>query len=268
MKNYVFEKRLFYKKNEFKHGRLTIVFVHGLSGSSSAWIPYEEKFKKDYNVLSFDLRGHGKSYKPKSRYDYEIKCFSEDLAELLEYLKINNCILVSHSFGTLVALEFLSKYGEKVCANVFLSPSYSIGKTKVEKIIKPILNVAHLFRLLPFSAKIGTHIDYSRFKGSGDWDIPRNLADIPNTSLRVFLYSLNQAYKFDRESTLKDIHVPTLIIHGEKDSIFPVSNAKKMAAKIKNSKLVLLPTANHILVLNYFPEVSHAMEDFFKTIHA
>jgi len=261
------DHRLFYKKNEFKLGRKTIVFVHGLSGSSSAWIKYEIKFEKEYNVLSFDLRGHGKSFKPKKYSDYEIKCFADDLAELLEFLKIKKCILVSHSFGTLIALEFLSKYQDKVSATVFLSPSYCIGKSKLGKIIKPFLNVAHVFRLFPFFVRRGVHVDYSRFKNSGDWSISRNFADIPNTGVRVFLYCLSQSYKFDRENILKNIHVPTLIIHGEKDSIFPVSNGKKMAAEIKNSKLILLPNANHILVLNYFAEVSAAMEEFIKKIH-
>jgi pimeloyl-ACP methyl ester carboxylesterase len=51
-------------------------------------------------------------------------------------------------------------------------------------------------------------------------------------------------------------------VHGKKDSIFPVENSILMAEKIKNSKLVLLEKADHIVVLNNFIEVSDAIEEF------
>lgn len=62
MQEYIYSpKKIFYKKNEFKPGRPALVFVHGLSDSSSAWLPYEKKFEAQSNILTFDLRGHGYS---------------------------------------------------------------------------------------------------------------------------------------------------------------------------------------------------------------
>ena len=50
--------------------------------------------------------------------------------------------------------------------------------------------------------------------------------------------------------------------HGKKDTIFPVQNAISMAEKIKNSRLILLENADHILVLNNFEDVHEAIEHF------
>jgi len=101
------KNRIFYKKNNFNNKRKTLVFVHGLSGSSSAWEPYEKKFESNFNVLTFDLRGHGKSFRPKKISGYLIEKFSEDLYKLVKYEKINNFILIGHSFGNLIVLDFL-----------------------------------------------------------------------------------------------------------------------------------------------------------------
>ena len=85
-----------YRTNDFQVKRQTLIFIHGLSGSSSAWLEYENKFGSTYNILTFDLRGHGKSAKPKKYKDYEIANIVKDIGDLIEYLGIKNYILISH----------------------------------------------------------------------------------------------------------------------------------------------------------------------------
>ena len=57
------EKGIYYRINDFKPDRATLVLIHGASGSSSAWWPYEKMFENKYNMLTYDIRGHGMSKK-------------------------------------------------------------------------------------------------------------------------------------------------------------------------------------------------------------
>ncbi|MBU4216945.1 alpha/beta hydrolase [Candidatus Parcubacteria bacterium] len=248
--------------NEFKSDRPTLFFVHGISGSSSAWKLYEEKFSNKFNILTFDLRGHGKSAKFPNLEDYAISKFAEDIFDLLSYLKIESFILVSHSFGVLVALEFMAQHMGMVEKVIFLSPNYAPNRIPIAKVIRPLFNLVGLLKILPFNPSSGEHIDYNRFKNTGDWNIPRMVADVSNTSLRVYLFGSRQSYEVDYEAIVNQINQPTLIVHGKKDSIFPVAGAISMSQKIKKSKLILLDEADHILVLNNFPEVAGAIEAF------
>jgi pimeloyl-ACP methyl ester carboxylesterase len=264
MKEFYYTKKgIYYKMNQFEQGRPTLVFVHGLTGSSSAWEPYEERFKGKYNILSFDLRGHGKSAKLKNYDDYAIKYFSDDLFELANELKLDNFILISHSFGTLVALEFLKRHREMARSAIFLSPAYNLKKNGITGIMKPIAGIAaQTAKIFPFSPRSKGHLDYSKYLKTGDWNARRIIADLKMTSLRVYLFSLMQSYEFDSEDFLGEIKIPCLMVHGKKDSIFPMENSILMAEKIKDSKLVLLDKADHIVVLNNFKEVSEAIEEF------
>lgn len=269
MKEYVLaEKKIYYQKNTFKLDRTTLIFVHGISGSSSAWIPYQEKFKDSCNVLSFDLRGHGKSWKPKNYDDYTIKNFAEDLFFLVTYLKIDSFVLISHSFGALIALEFMTDHLKMIEKAIFLSPNFSPGKMLSAKIIRPLLGLSSLLRFVPFKQEPKKHIDYSRFINTGDWNIPRMIADIGNTSLRVYLYGTKQSYVVDYEELLDKINVPVLIVHGKKDTIFPLKQAVEMHKIIKNSQLIVIENSNHILVLNNFFEVSSGIEKFTGLVSA
>ncbi len=260
------ENNIYYRINEFQSGRPTLIFIHGLSGSSSAWTEYEKKFEKEYNILCLDIRGHGKSAKLKNYNDYEIEKFSEDIFDLMKYLNIEKPVLISHSFGTFIALEFLVKYQGLLNSAVFLSPGFCVKNgVLIKEIQKSLLWLfVKIFNLIPFFPKIGGHIDYSKYKNTGDWNIRRMFADIRNTSLRVFLYCLKQSYKFDRGNFLGKINIPVLIIHGKSDTIFSVKNSEIMAEKINNSELILLDGANHIIVLNNFSEVSQAVENFME----
>ncbi|MFH1393181.1 MAG: alpha/beta hydrolase [Patescibacteria group bacterium] len=265
MKELFFQPRgIYYRVNEFQENRPTLVFVHGLSGSSSAWAEYENKFEKNYNVLCFDLRGHGKSAKSGGYEDYKIEKFSQDIRDLTAHLDIKKLILISHSFGTLVALDFLTKYQGMLASSIFLSPGFRVNSAKTAEIIRPIVQLsAKLYDMMPFySSKIGGHVDYSKYKNTGDWDLRRMFADVKNTTLKIYLFCLGQSYEFNGENFLDKINIPVLLVHGKNDTLFPVENSVIMHERIKNSKLVLLDNTDHIIVLNNFPEVSEAIENF------
>lgn len=264
MKEFIFKKSgICYRTNEFCADRKTLVFIHGLSGSASAWFPYEKLFGEKYNLLTLDLRGHGKSDKPKKYRDYEIKNSTDDLYELLSYLGITQCILISHSYGSLVALEFLRVHTERVSATIFLSPTAFLTQTKWSLPTRIIgRGLIALFTLLPFHPRIHGRVDYSLYQPTSDWDMRRVPRDLYITSIRVYLYCLVQAYRYACDKLWERIAVPTLIMHGTADSYIPVSHSVRLSKIIPASKLILLERANHIIVLNNVQEVSEGIEKF------
>jgi 3-oxoadipate enol-lactonase len=265
MKENIFDDRIYYRTNGFKPERLTLVFAHGASGSSSAWLPYEKIFENKYNVLTYDIRGHGLSKKYPNYEDYEIKNFALDLHDLISYLNIQKFILISNSFAGLVALEYIKLHREMIVANIFTSPEIFITNGFSAKIFRPILKLlVKIINFLPFNPKPRGHVDYSKHLNSTDWDIKRNLADIRNTGLQAQFYTLKQTFTDGQKYDLEKINVPTLIIHGEEDSLVPIKNAIKMSKEIKNCEFVTIPKTNHNSVHNAVKEISEAIETFIE----
>jgi pimeloyl-ACP methyl ester carboxylesterase len=264
MEEFFLEKRgIYYRRNEFEQDRLTLFFVHGVSGSSSAWLPYEEELYKEYNIISIDLRGHGKSSKPARYEDYTIEKFSDDLYELLLHVNIETCILISNSFGSLVALEFIAQHRDMISATIFIGPHFVVGEMMSARLVRPLLMLA--VKIKPSfspSALHGGHIDYSKYKNTGDWNMRIAFANIKNTGLWVYLYTTAQSYAFNGKNNLKNIMVPTLIIHGANDTIFPLKYGVMMAMAIPNAKIVILDDIDHIVVLNRSAEVVGLIKKF------
>ena len=264
MKELYFKNSLYYKVNDFEPNRPTLVFIHGLSGSSSAWIPYEKIFENKYNVLTFDIRGHGKSKKFPLYSNYEIKHFAEDINDLVTYLNISKFVLISHSFGTLIAAEYIKQCPKKVLANIFLSPIFGLEKGLMAKITRPLLKLSRVLDLFPGKLKPGHQVDYTKHPNSTDWNLKRCYADVSNTTLRVYLYCLSQSMLIEQEYFLEKIKIPTLIVHGAKDTMAPAKNSIALSKKMENVELVLMPNADHIVVLNNIKEVSEAIESFLE----
>lgn len=271
MKEYYWkEKGLYYRKNDFKENQITLVFVHGVCGSSSAFWEFEKKLEGEYNILSFDIRGHGKSKRYREYDDYKIENFSNDLLGLVDYLKIKKFVLFSHSFAAFIALDFISKHQDCLEGIVFLSPHYNASVIPESKIAKPFIDFFSKIRFPISNTKKRKHLDYLRdYPNTGDFNLRRTFADVSNTSLRVYLYCLKQSYAFDGEHILKDIHVPTLIIHGKEDTIFPVKYGIMMAEKIPGAKIVLLDNVSHELKdsMVTINKISAPIQDFLKTIN-
>jgi pimeloyl-ACP methyl ester carboxylesterase len=269
MREYYFAKcGIYYRTNGFRPDRQTLVWIHGLSGSASAWFPYERIFES-YNLLTFDLRGHGKSDRPKRYENYELRKCAGDVYELLEHLQIDTCIIVSHSFGTLVALEFANAYREKVSAFVLLSPTSFLDRTKLHKFVRIMARtMIGVCNILPFRTTMRGRVDYSIFSYTGDWDLRRIVRDIYNTTVHSYIYCLGQMYAKNYDGDWNGISAPTLIVHGTNDGYVPVQNSARLAKEISGSTLVLLQNANHIIVLNNVAEVSENIERFLASVRS
>ncbi|HZZ99391.1 MAG TPA: alpha/beta hydrolase [Candidatus Paceibacterota bacterium] len=266
--NFISERGIYYRTNDFKEGRPTLVFMHGLSSSSSAWFAYEKIFKDDYNILEFDLRGHGESLKPPRYSDYEIRDSAQDLWLLVEKQSIDKFIIVSHSFSASIVLEFISQHKERVAAAIFLSPVFKVERILWVRAAHFFLGgLASLIRKFSFPRSRAKHVDYSKYIGKGDWNLGRLSVDIPNTSFHAYLYCLRHIYRFKGEKYLPELTMPVLIINGDKDTVIPARFIPKMIRQIKDCTHVLLEGANHMIVINNVPEVAGEIKKFIREKH-
>lgn len=94
----------------------SIILIHGFGLDSRIWRKQVKELSKTNKVVTYDLRGFGKSSLPSGKYSHH-----EDLYELLKHLNIKEAKLVGHSFGGEVAVNFALEYPGKVKSLVLIS---------------------------------------------------------------------------------------------------------------------------------------------------
>lgn len=104
------------------HARATVVLLHGIGSSLAMWEPIVGKLPKDVRIVGIDLLGFGHSPKP-TWGTYNARVQADSLATTLLRAKTNGpLIVVGHSLGSLVAVEFARRYQLSVKSLVLISP--------------------------------------------------------------------------------------------------------------------------------------------------
>ena len=84
------------------------MLMHGLASTHHIWDFVAPLLARDFQVVALDQRGHGESAKPDDGYDFAT--VAADLDGLLRALKTESPILVGHSWGGNVAIEYAATY--------------------------------------------------------------------------------------------------------------------------------------------------------------
>lgn len=135
---------------EFLHqkSKTWVVFVHGAGGSNGIWFRQLKDFKKHFNVLLVDLRGHGKS-KPESieqDTDYSFDDIALDVIKIMDHLHIEKVHLVGISLGCIV-IRAIDKLAPGRAESILLGGAI----IKFNKKLKILISLARtLNSILPY----------------------------------------------------------------------------------------------------------------------
>jgi pimeloyl-ACP methyl ester carboxylesterase len=249
MREYFFGQRgIAYRANDLLSGRKTLLFLHGISSSASAWLHYERHFESRCNVISLDLRGHGKSLRPRHYADYALEKSAEDIAELIQYLDVDDIVLISHSLGTIVAQKLLLTNPAGISKSVLIAPVFKLDNSVWYSAVKMLFSYAlYLATLIQYRTPSG-RVDYSRYVNVGDWNLFRIAADIRNTGFRAYLFSFLQIHEKLHDSDWKRVNTATVIIHGTEDTVIPCMYARLLLKELPHATLEEIVGVNHVLV--------------------
>jgi pimeloyl-ACP methyl ester carboxylesterase len=112
-------------------GRPALVLVHCWTCDSSFWQDQVGRLAKSRQVVTLDLAGHGRS--GRTRKDYTMEAFAEDVKAVADELKLDRIVLVGHSMGGAVILEAAKRLGDRVVGLVPIDTLLDVEQTSDPK---------------------------------------------------------------------------------------------------------------------------------------
>jgi len=251
---------LYYEVYATTKSHPVLFFVHGVGGDLDAWQYVKNNlFEKGFSSIAMDLRGHGKSDHPSSSKQYELDNFIEDVITVLDIEKIDKVILIGHSLGAVLVTHVALRHQERIEKLIIISSSYIPPSYFKIPGIFLLINTLAMVSLPPLS---GRHSIYPLGKHHKDIEAFGLIRTIIRNSLRSYILSSKEILKLNMGASLKGIGVPTLIISGAKDSIFPTKISEYIHSQIPQSQLKIIPGANHVVILNNIKETTDYICDF------
>lgn len=241
-----------------------IIFLHGLGGDLTAWNDERDYFfSEGVSSIAIDLRGHGYSDRSESKDFYNFNNFANDVLAVMKDAGFKKYSIVGHCFGGMITLT-LEGNNPKSAENLILVDTGFKPPLLVEPLRKnPILLwiLEEIVKNIP-NFNLKGHADFKKYINTEDIDFRRLASDILHVSLRSYLLISENLFGYDASTLLDKISVPTLVVEGKKDTIFPPTIAKKLQKRIKKAEIDFIDNANHILVISNPIDLAREFERF------
>ena len=241
---YVFDKK-----------KPTIILLHGSGQSHIVWsLSVQYLADQGFNVFALDLPGHGNSEGPSLK---SIEDMSNWLNEFVDHIGIEKTILIGHSQGCLVSLEFAKNYTEKVDKIIFIAGSYSISvnKSLIDLSLSGDMEALNLMMKWGYGSS-------KQFIGGNPLQKILNSSREVREVLAVDLIACNN-YK-NGVDAVKSIICPTFFIFGEIDKMIKLESGKKFANMIDKSKIHIIKNCGHMIILENAFEMREKILEFLK----
>jgi len=213
-------------------------------------------------VVTWDYRGHGRSELPRDPDNVTVPCHARDLQAVMDTLEIPGAVLLGHSMGVQVILEFYRNHAERVLGLIPVLGTYGkpfqtfYGKQWPDKVFPAVLRAgsrypAALERLMKRLLRTGLPVPLARMSGAIHWrDCPSEIMKdyfehIASIDFRTGFQAVLAMSQHTAEDVLERIRVPTLIVAGEKDPFTPPGVSEEMHRRIPGAEIVTIPGGTH-----------------------
>jgi non-heme chloroperoxidase len=250
-----------------------IMFHHGWPLSADDWDTQMMFFlQHGYRVIAHDRRGHGRSTQTWT--GNEMDTYAADVAELTTKLDLRNAVHIGHSTGGGEVARYVARYGQGRVAKAVLISSVPPVMVKSDK--NPGGTPLEVFDQI----RAGTGFNRAQFYQ--DITLPFYGYNRPGATISEGVrdnwwrqgmmggikahYDCIKAFsETDFTEDLKQIEVPTLVLHGEDDQIVPFADAGPLSAKLlKNSTFKSYPGYPHGMPTTHAEQINADLLAFIK----
>ena len=244
-----------------------VTFVHGAGGSSSIWFKQIRDFKKHFNILLLDLRGHGKSnYRLKNVFKkkYTFSSISEDIIDILHKEKIKKSHFIGISLGTIL-IRKIAEMNPKMVKSMIMGGAImklnfrSVFLIKLSSVFKSIVPYMWIYRALAFII-----MPYKNHRESRNLFIKEAKKLYQKEFLRWFRLTaeVNPLLRLFRQIELP---IPTLYVMGAEDYMF-LESIKILTKKHRHSKLHIIPKCGHVVNVEKPLDFNESSISFLKSV--
>ena len=228
-----------------------ILFIHGWSQNHLCWArQYDSALAAEFRLVAYDLRGHGMSEAPLEPGHYtDGKAWADDLAAIMDQLRLDRPVLVGWSYGAFVICDFARAYGQdQIAAINFVEGAVKLGETAFGTLIGPgFLDhfAAATADDLPTSiAAMRSFVRACIIKPVPDDDL--ETAVCWNVVVPAAIRAHLAARQIDCDDVLGALQVPVLVTQGRADTVVLPAMAEHVLAACPTAKASWYEGVGHI----------------------
>jgi 3-oxoadipate enol-lactonase len=240
-----------------------VVFINSLGSDLRIWDDVVSLIQP--LSLRYDKRGHGLSDAPTG--PYSIQDHANDLLGLLEHLKLERVVIVGISVGGQIALEFASRFPERVIAAVFCDTGMKIGTAELWNARIEAVHDHGLEHISDAVIQRWFGADFRREQAALVRGYQNMLERQPAVGYIATCAALCESDLHDAAQAVRDARVKTLVVCGKDDQSTPVALSQKLAQTLE-TKLELIENAGHLPCVEQPTAFAKLLNAFLEEVNA
>ena len=244
-----------------------LILISGFASGAWLWFQQIEDLSKHFQIITFDPRGISHS-KLNENETVTISQISDDVAKLLDKLKIEKASILGTSFGGFVAQDFALRYPEKLNKLILVCTSFG-GKNHVLPSNFEVLTAFISTENLNSAERIRKFMipAFTKDFVANNFEIVEKTCELREQNKvpeAVYLQQLQAATTFDSEAKVSNITAETLIVTGDNDQVVPMQNSVNLANLIPNAKLEIVENCGHLFFIEQAEKFNEIVRKFLK----
>ncbi len=238
----------------FDPQRPTILMIHGAGGRTDIWNAQLRPLGRFFNAIAIDLPGHGNT--PGKAYG-EISEYASWLVGILEScFDSSSVVLMGHSMGGAICQEAALHGSDLIKALVLVAtgPRLKVAPAFLEGLKKQ------------FHATVDLIIKYAYASSAQPLMITQGADLMKQAGPEVLYNDFAACDRFDVRDRIDKIELPALVICGKEDRLTPPSLCRKLHESIKASKMIEIPGAGHMVMIEAWRDLNEAVIEFVKEL--
>lgn len=245
--------------------RPPILFIHGFSQCGLVWSrQLSSSLAKRRRLVAMDLRGHGRSGKPRDAYG-DSKVWADDVRAVIQALDLDRPVLCGWSYGPLVMLDYVRHYGEDRIAGLhFVGGVTKLGSDEATSVLGP-----ELLALVPGCFSDDAEVSVKSLEAlarlffveelaPSDAYLMLGCAVTTPPHVRRALFSR----QLDNDDVLTRLRKPVLITQGTHDRIVLPTAVDQHKARVKHAEVHLVQNAAHAPFWDAADDFNRRLEAF------
>lgn len=258
---------------------LKLLFLHGWATDSWVWKEQVKEFSMEYDVVTIDLSGHdvkrvkGQGLKVNEWFEPTLEPAVERVLRLTPHTShLTDLIGIGWSLGASVLMAAAVRHPELFKGLVLIGSTpcfvkrdnfqHAQPKALAKRMLKDFKNDPEktLARFYPLNFTDNELAKKNVKEFIGHYNIS-------HLTSHISLYSsLDALLNMDLRNNIKNINIPTLVIHGDKDMVCPVGAGKYLAENIKGASLKIFKNTGHAPFLTRADKFNKEVKRFLKTL--
>ncbi|MBZ5654748.1 MAG: alpha/beta fold hydrolase [Acidobacteriia bacterium] len=271
---------------EVGQGTAIIVLHGGPDFDHSYLLPELDRLSDSFRLIYYDQRGRGRSADRVQPEDVTLASDIADLEKVRQYFHLDSVVLLGHSWGAVLALEYALRYPERVSHMILMNPGPAstadykqLRKEWLEKRAddmerRKAISATAAYKEGDPDAVIAYYRIHFKPALARPEDYEKVIARLRSSFTKEGILKaraiesrlMNETWsspEYDLLPKLKNLRIPTLVITGDHEFI-PAATAEHITQAIPNARMVMLKGCGHFSYLECPVAVREQIDDFFR----